>query len=190
MQSYNIIAATTENTVVTSYEPTTTRADSYQSEAALALCRAGGVQLARTAGLAGPVDRPGAVTACDEEAALWLRANTPAGTGLATNRTSSAPPPSGEDGISNVYTAFSGVQCYMEGWTYAMSNMGVPADEVEHRRAVVAAVFDPATPADEREVLCRREGVTCLVWAKRWPGSLPPGKHPVFVNAEVAIYWV
>ena len=44
---------------------------------ALALCRAGGVQLARTAGLAGPADRPGAVTACDEEAALWLRAKRP-----------------------------------------------------------------------------------------------------------------
>ena len=35
MNSYNVIAATTENTVVTSYEPTTTRSDSYQSEAAL-----------------------------------------------------------------------------------------------------------------------------------------------------------
>ena len=35
MNSYNVIAATTENTVVTSYEPTTTRTDSYQSEAAL-----------------------------------------------------------------------------------------------------------------------------------------------------------
>ena len=35
MNSYHVIAATTENTVVTSYEPTTTRSDSYQSEAAL-----------------------------------------------------------------------------------------------------------------------------------------------------------
>lgn len=133
---------------------------------------------------------PAAVTACDEEAGQWLRQNLPAGAVFLTNRTSGLPDPDNQDGISNVYTAFSGAQCYMEGWTYAMSNMGVPADEVKHRRAVVAAVFDPATPADEREVLCRREGVTCLVWAKRWPGSLPPGKHPVFENAEVAIYWV
>ena len=35
MLSYNIVAATTENTVVTSYEPVKNRSDSYQSEAAL-----------------------------------------------------------------------------------------------------------------------------------------------------------
>ena len=35
MRSYNIIAATTENTVVTSYEPVKNRSDSYQSDAAL-----------------------------------------------------------------------------------------------------------------------------------------------------------
>lgn len=35
MSSYNIVAATTENTVVTSYEPVKNRSDSYQSEAAL-----------------------------------------------------------------------------------------------------------------------------------------------------------
>lgn len=35
MSVYNIIAATTENTVVTSYEPVKNRSDSYQSEAAL-----------------------------------------------------------------------------------------------------------------------------------------------------------
>lgn len=35
MSSYNIIAATTEDTVVTSYEPAKKRSDSYQSEAAL-----------------------------------------------------------------------------------------------------------------------------------------------------------
>src|SRR5699024_12730443 len=35
MSNYNIVAATTENTVVTSYEPVKNRSDSYQSEAAL-----------------------------------------------------------------------------------------------------------------------------------------------------------
>ena len=35
MSQYNIVAATTENTVVTSYEPVKKRSDSYQSEAAL-----------------------------------------------------------------------------------------------------------------------------------------------------------
>lgn len=135
---------------------------------------------------------PGAVTAGDEQAGLWLRDHVPAGTVFLTNRTSGLPDPdpAGQDGISNVYTAFSGVQCYMEGWTYAVSNMGVPPAVVAHRRALIATVFDPTTPADAREALCQKEGVTCLVWAKRWPGSLPPGKHPVFENAQVAIYWV
>ena len=35
MAYFNIVAATTENTVVTSYEPVKKRSDSYQSEAAL-----------------------------------------------------------------------------------------------------------------------------------------------------------
>ncbi|HCM24394.1 MAG TPA: type I site-specific deoxyribonuclease, HsdR, partial [Ruminococcaceae bacterium] len=35
MSYFNIVAATTENTVVTEYEPVKARADSYQSEAAL-----------------------------------------------------------------------------------------------------------------------------------------------------------
>ena len=41
MTSFNIIAATTENTVVTSYEPVKNRSDSYQSEAALELVKRG-----------------------------------------------------------------------------------------------------------------------------------------------------
>lgn len=135
---------------------------------------------------------PDAVTAGDEEAGLWLRDNAPAGTVFMTNRTSGLPDPdpAGQDGISNVYTAFSGVQCYMEGWTYAVSNMGVPPEEVGHRREVIDQVFDPATPADVRDELCRAQGVNCLVWDKRWPGSLPPDKHPVFENPEVAVYWM
>lgn len=35
MSYFNIVAATTENTVVTEYEPVKARSDSYQSEAAL-----------------------------------------------------------------------------------------------------------------------------------------------------------
>lgn len=135
-----------------------------------------------------PASGPAAVTACDEEAGLWLRENAPAGTVFATNRTSGTPDPDTQDGISNVYTAFSGVQCYMEGWTYAMSNMGVPAAEVEHRRAVTDALFSPDTSPEERRALCRQEGITCLVFSRRWPGSAPAGETPVYENAEVAVY--
>ena len=155
---------------------------------ALALCRGGTAQLLRTAGLRARAEAPAAVTANDEAAAAWLRDNAPAGTVFATDRTSSAPPPASEDGISNVYTAFSGVQCYLEGWTYAMSNMGVEASVVEHRRAVVAALFDPADDPEQVTELCRREGITCLVDSKRWPGQVCAGLTPDYENADVAIY--
>ncbi len=153
----------------------------------LALCRIGGVQLARTVGLAEPVSAPNAATANDEEAALWMRDNLPAGTVFATNRTSSTPAPADEDGISNLYTAFSGVQCYMEGWTYAMSNMGVEQSIVEHRRAVVTQLFDGTADTDTLTALCEEEGIDCLVWSKRFGGSAP-ALSPAFENADVAVY--
>lgn len=152
-----------------------------------ALCRSGGGQLARTAGLREPVDSPRAATASDEAAALWLRDNAAPGLVFATNRTSSAPPPAGEDGISNLYTAFSGVQCYMEGWTYAMSNMGVPQAEVEHRRAVVDALFSGTMDAAALADLCEQEGIRWLVYSKRFPGA-PPALPPLYENADVAVY--
>lgn len=155
----------------------------------LTLCRSGGVQLARTAGLLEPVDSPRAVTASDESAALWLRDNTAPGLVFATNRTSSAPPPAGEDGISNLYTAFSGVQCYMEGWTYAMSNMGVPQAEVEHRRAVVDALFSGTLDAAALADFCGQEGIDWLVYSKRFPGAAP-ALPVLYENADVAVYAV
>ena len=153
----------------------------------LALCRIGGAQLVRTAGLAETVSAPNAATASDEEAALWMKENLPAGTVFATNRTSSTPAPAEEDGISNLYTAFSGVQCYMEGWTYAMSNMGVEQSIVEHRRDVMAQLFGGSADADTISALCEEEGIDCLVWSKRFGGSAP-ALSPAFENADVAIY--
>ena len=154
----------------------------------LALCRLGGAQLGRTVGVLDPAPSERAATACDEEAALWLRENADADTVFATNRTSSAPPPVSEDGISNLYTAFSGVQCYMEGWTYAMSNMGVEPAVVEHRRAVVDTLFSADTDAETLTDLCREEGITCLVYSKRFPGSAP-ALDPAYENTDVAIYF-
>ena len=78
---------------------------------------------------------------------------------FATNRTSSTPAPANEDGISNLYTAFSGVQCYMEGWTYAMSNIGVEQSIVDHRRAVVTRLFDGTADTDALTALCEEEGI-------------------------------
>lgn len=156
----------------------------------LSLCRGGVGQLTRTLGLRPAMATADAATDGDEAAARWLRQNAPANTVFATDRTSSAPPPAEEDGISNLYTAFSGVQCYMEGWTYAMSNMGVPQAEVEHRRAVVAELFDPDTPAETLVTLCREEGITCLVDCDRWPGQVNPALTPAYRKGGVAIYWI
>lgn len=156
----------------------------------LALCRGGAAQLTRTAGLRPAEATADAATAGDEAAARWLRANAPAGTVFATDRTSSAPPPAGEDGISNLYTAFSGVQCYMEGWTYAVSNMGVPPAEVERRRALVAQLFDPDATAAAVTALCRQEGITCLVDCGRWPGRVTPQLVPAYTADGVAVYFL
>ena len=155
---------------------------------AAALCRLGGGQLLRTAGLREAAASPQAVTACDEQAAAWLRGAAAPGLVFATNRTSSSP--EADDGISNLYTAFSGVQCYMEGWTYAMSNMGVPQQTVEHRRAVVDELFGAGTGADSLTALCEREGIGCLVYDRRFPGSAPAGLTPAYENTDVAIYFV
>ena len=147
----------------------------------------GTTQLFRTVGLSPSLVASNAVTAGDEEAALWLRANANAGDIFATNRTSSSPPPASEDGISNLYTAFSGVQCYMEGWTYAMSNMGVPQAEVEHRRAVVEQLFSQDAQMQDIAALCQEESISFLLYAKGYPGQAP-SLEPVFENQDVAIY--
>ena len=152
-----------------------------------ALLARGTTQLFRTVGLSPSLVASNAVTAGDEEAALWLRANANAEDIFATNRTSSSPPPASEDGISNLYTAFSGVQCYMEGWTYAMNNMGVPQAEVEHRRAVVEQLFSQDAQMQDIAVLCQEESISFLLYAKGYPGQAP-SLEPVFENQDVAIY--
>lgn len=130
------------------------------------------------------------VTAADEAASIWLRKNAPSNTVFVTNRTSQLPTPDNEDGISNVYSAFSGVQCYMEGWTYAMSNMGVSRPVVEHRRAVIGEIFSAETSAEKAIELCVDEGITCIVYSKRWPGSLNTELVPNYDNGLVAIYFI
>ena len=130
------------------------------------------------------------VTATDEAASIWLRENAPNNTVFVTNRTSQLPTPDNEDGISNVYSAFSGVQCYMEGWTYAMSNMGVSRPVVEHRRAVIREIFSAETSAEKALQICRDEGITCIVYSKQWPGCLNKELIPDYNNGLVAIYFI
>lgn len=143
-------------------------------------------QLGSTTGL-GPVivtDRD--LTGADENAMRWLRANAAPGAVFATNRTSSTPDLL--DSISNGYSALSECQGYMEGSTYAMTNMAVDRDVIGHRYWINDRLFAPDAPLDEVRRLCEEEGIRYLVLAKRWPGGVCPDLAPVYENPEVAIY--
>lgn len=142
-------------------------------------------QLLATTGVVEDFAGEGAVTAQDEEAMEWLKANTDCTLTFATNRTSSTP--SVVDGISNVYSALSARQGYMEGWTYAVSNMGVSQALVEHKQQVNGALFSGELSAEQQRELCAAEKITCLIYAKNYPGNAPAGE-PAFENESVAIY--
>lgn len=78
----------------------------------------------------------------------------------------------------------------MEGWTYAVSNMGVDAATVEHRRQTNDALFSADTDPAQLEQLCDAEGIDLLVWAKNWPGDAPSDLAPAYENDSVAVYLV
>lgn len=144
--------------------------------------------LAATVGLAPATANASRVTACDEQAMAWLAENSSPGLVFATNRTTTAP---GRDtAISNAYSAFSARQAYMEGWTYAETNMGVDWSVIEGKRAVNNLLFDPATDEETLREICRQEGIGCLVYARAWPGTPPAFLQPAYENADVAIYWI
>lgn len=147
--------------------------------------RTGLGQLQSTIGWSDPHVTDDYWTAGDEEAMLWLRQNAPQDAMFATNRTSHTPEVL--DAISNGYSAMSQRQAYMEGWTYAMTNMGVDRGVLEHKQNINAALFSGCT-AQEAAALGEQEHIRYLVLAKRWPGTPPQTLTPVFENDDVAIY--
>ncbi len=154
-----------------------------------AVFSAQGVQeLCQTVGVSAQTYSSGRVTAADEEAMLYLKEHAPESTVFATNRTSGWPEHA--DGISNCYSALSGVQAYMEGWTYAVTNMGVDQAVVAHKQDVNARLFDTNTDAQTRSAIAQEEGITCLVYAKAWPGEAPSGLAADYKNQDVAIYFL
>ena len=143
-------------------------------------------QLAVTVGVTQPQFAEKAITAEDEQAMEWLRQNLPLGQQFATNKTSSTPAQT--DAITNVYSAFSQRQAYMEGWTYAMTNMGVSMEVLTHKQQVNEAFFSAQTSTQHLLELAEQEGVQCLVYAKRWPGDAPSGLTPAYESENLAIY--
>ena len=126
----------------------------------------------------------------DETAMDWLRENTPRTAQFATNRIHSMS--GGSDGISSLYTAMSGRQAYMEGYTYAVTNMGVSEPVVKAKQAVNAALFSANTPPEEILRLCREENIQYLVFSKQYPGDTEQlsGFPVAYENNDVTIYAV
>ncbi|MEG0166948.1 MAG: hypothetical protein RR709_03645 [Ruthenibacterium sp.] len=80
------------------------------------------------------------MSAADEHAANWLYENMAPTELFATNRYYIDSP---EEGNSNLYTAMSGRRAYMEGFLYAVSNMGVAESVVQEHRDTNAILFSP-----------------------------------------------
>ena len=152
---------------------------------ALGFARQAAPPLAACAGLREPSASAESVTAGDEAAMAWLAANSSERDVFATNRISSTP--AVEDAISNIYTGLSGRQAWLEGWTYAVTNMGVGPDFLAEKRWVNEELFS-GLPAGEARALARQAGVRWLVLAKAWPGAPPAGLAPVYENGAASIY--
>lgn len=152
---------------------------------ALGFARQAAPPLAACAGLREPAASAENVTAGDEAAMAWLAANSGERDVFATNRISSTP--AVEDAISNIYTGLSGRQAWLEGWTYAVTNMGVGPDFLAEKRWVNEELFS-GLPAGEAHALARQAGVRWLVLAKAWPGAPPAGLAPVYENESATIY--
>lgn len=123
----------------------------------------------------------------DEAAALWLRDNTDPSIRFATNRIHSDNLHG--DGISNFYTALSGRQAILEGYTYVADT--APWMWVDERKADNAAIFDPASSPETVLELCEKHGVDYLVYSSQMKEGSEEGLQflpCVFTSDTVRIY--
>ncbi|MEG1446302.1 MAG: hypothetical protein RSC58_03445 [Ruthenibacterium sp.] len=145
-------------------------------------------QLARNLGLALQTSAASFTTSGDEEAMNWLHDNTPVTAQFATNRIHSTA--DNNDGISNVYSALSGRQAYMEGYSYAITNMGVAEAIVTQKKNNNAALFSAATSPEIIQTICRENGIQYLVYSAQYPGDTAQLSQceRVFANDAVQIF--
>ena len=125
--------------------------------------------LARNVGIIEKYPYKTVICADDQLAMEYLRDNTDTSALFATNRIHRSN--SKKDGVSNIYSAFSGRQSYMEGYAYALTNMGVPYYVVSQRQDINQRLFSADTPADLLTHLCRTTGITHLVFSSQFDGS-------------------
>ncbi len=126
----------------------------------------------------------------DDQAGMeWLKENAPKDLMFATNRIHTG---ARAEGISNLYSGLSGRQGFMEGFQYAVTNMGVPKESVEERLAVNSALFSAQTPPEEVLRLCREWGIDYLVFSSQMAGeeSQLSGLKLVFTSDTLRIYEV
>ena len=145
-------------------------------------------QLARNLGIVPQTDAASFTTADDETAMRWLHENTPLSAQFATNRIDSTA--GANDGISNVYSALSGRQAYMEGYSYAITNMGVSEAVVNEKRSTNAALFSTETPPETVLALCQKNGIQYLVYSAQYAGDTAQFSQceRVFENDAVQIF--
>lgn len=127
------------------------------------------------------------LTANEERGMDWLARHAAPGELAATNRIHTG---LAAEGLSNVYSGLSGCAFYMESFKYAVSNMGVPAAEVQARLAVNTALFDAGTTAPQLRRLAAAHGIRYLAYCPRFPGSdkALAGFARVYESADLVIY--
>lgn len=125
-------------------------------------------QFARNAGIVPKYPYDAVVTPEDELAMLWLRDNSPVSAMFATNRIHTG---GRKEGISNLYSAFNERQGYMEGFQYAVTNMGVSEEIVNHRIQVNTALFSGDTPPETVLQLCRENNISYLIYSSQFDGE-------------------
>lgn len=129
------------------------------------------------------------VTPDDENAMTWLEENTGSDIMFATNRIHTG---AREEGISNLYSALSGRQGYMEGFQYAVTNMGVSQEIVSERYETNQKLFAAETSPAEVVELCREKGIDYLVYSTQMKGSNQQmgDMELVFDSSTIQIYKV
>lgn len=128
----------------------------------------GARQVARNLGITEKYPYDVVVNSDDEAAMDWLRENTDTSIMFATNRIHTG---ARREGISNLYSALSGRQGFMEGFQYAVTNMGVSADIVGERIAVNEQLFTAKTTHETIYALCQKYEIDYIVYSTQFDGS-------------------
>lgn len=106
----------------------------------------------------------------DENAARWLYENTSPDDMFATNRIHTG---IRREGLSNVYSALSGRQAFMEGYQYAETNMGVDLNVIQHRLEENTVLFDKNSSKQEILEICQKHGITYLLYSLQQSAITP-----------------